>query len=78
MQPHLLNDQTLSAQQWLDSQNARSILYISIGDFESKQMVELRYGLEGLERPFLWINYSEVKILEEFRERVFPNEEEWF
>ncbi|XP_057869418.2 UDP-glycosyltransferase 73C11 [Cryptomeria japonica] len=70
MQPRQLNDQTLGAQQWLDSQNAGSVLCVSVGDFESEQMAELGFGLEGLERPFLWINNSKVEILEEFRERV--------
>lgn len=58
---------------WLDSQKPESVLYVCLGNHSAlseEQMMELACGLEAMDKPFMWANYSTTAIPKRFAEQV--------
>ena len=57
---------------WLDSQKPQSVLYVCLGNhlaLSEEQMMELACGLEAMDKPFIWVNYSTTAIPKRFAEK---------
>ncbi|XP_010431139.1 PREDICTED: UDP-glycosyltransferase 76E4-like [Camelina sativa] len=55
--PSLLQED-MSCVEWLNKQKPRSVIYISLGSkahMETKEMLEMSWGLSNSKQPFLWV-----------------------
>lgn len=69
-------DESPGCLQWLDSQEAESVLYVCLGTYSvlsDEQMMELAYGLEAMDKPFIWVHNSIAAMPPGFEERVDEN-----
>ncbi|MED6153990.1 hypothetical protein PIB30_107650, partial [Stylosanthes scabra] len=56
-------EEDLSCMSWLDQQPHGSVLYVAFGStttFDQKQLIELAFGLELTDRPFLWVMRQDI------------------
>ncbi|KAG2311979.1 hypothetical protein Bca52824_023536 [Brassica carinata] len=56
--PSSLLKQDRSCIEWLNKQKPRSVIYISMADMETKEVVEMAWGLSNSNQPFLWVTRS--------------------
>ncbi|KFK22953.1 hypothetical protein AALP_AAs44436U000100 [Arabis alpina] len=54
----LLEEEDMSCIEWLNKQKPRSVIYVSVGTvalMESKEVLEMAWGLCNSNQPFLWV-----------------------
>ncbi|CAH8337354.1 unnamed protein product [Eruca vesicaria subsp. sativa] len=70
--PSSLLKQDMSCIEWLNKQKARSVIYVSMGslaDMETKEVLEMAWGLANSSQPFLWVIQSS-SIIESFPDEL--------